>query len=246
MATAMTAEAALAGAEQQTDLRLDLIDGFELKNGAETVQLPLGTRRVLAFLALQERALQRQHVAGSLWLYTDEEKAGACLRSALWRVHRAGLDIVDSSDGCLALSAGVCVDARDAIRAATDLIEGEPAGRSDGALIALFARDLLPDWYDDWVIVARERFRQLRLHALERLCDLLAASGDVARAIQAGLAAVAGEPLRESAHACLIRAHLAEGNYVEAVRQYRFYEELVNRELDVSPSQRIRDLLNVH
>src|SRR6266700_2866149 len=30
--------------------------------------------------------------------------------------------------------------------------------------------DLLPDWYDDWLLLEQERFRQLRMHALEALC----------------------------------------------------------------------------
>jgi DNA-binding SARP family transcriptional activator len=243
LTTTAPGQAAAVRAKVKTDLRLDLIDGFALTAGGRDVQLPLGTCRMLAFLALHDRAMQRSHVAGSLWFNTDEEKAGACLRSALWRVNRTGLDVVDSSDGSLGLASGVSVDAREAAGAAAGLADGLPATRPDGALIRMFSHDLLPDWYDDWAIVARERFRQVRLHALEKLCDRLWASGDPARAIEAGLAAVAGEPLRESAHRALMRAHLAEGNYVEAERQYRFYEELVVRELGVSPSQRIRDLL---
>ena len=37
--------------------------------------------------------------------------------------------------------------------------------------------ELLPDWYDDWVLLERERFRQLRLHALDALCDDLTRAG---------------------------------------------------------------------
>ena len=55
--------------------------------------------------------------------------------------------------------------------------------------------DLLPYWYDDWVLVERERFRQLRLRALEAMCQQLTALGRFDQALEAGLAAVAGEPL---------------------------------------------------
>ena len=74
------------------------------------------------------------------------------------------------------------------------------------------AGELLPHWYDDWVVIERERFRQLRLHALDALCESLAAAGRYAAAVEAGRASVAAEPLRESAHRLLIQAHLAEGN----------------------------------
>src|SRR6266571_3495035 len=52
--------------------------------------------------------------------------------------------------------------------------------------------DLLPYWYEDWVLVERERFRQLRLHALEALCEQLTALGRFDHAVEAGIAAVAG------------------------------------------------------
>ena len=81
--------------------------------------------------------------------------------------------------------------------------------------------DLLPDWYDDdWVLVEREQYHQLRLHALEAMCARLTSIGRFGQAVQAGLAAVQGEPLRESAHYILIKAHLAAGNRWEATRQY--------------------------
>ena len=84
----------------------------------------------------------------------------------------------------------------------------------------LVAGDLLPGWYDEWVVAEREHFRQLRLHALEKLCEQLTDEGRFGEAVEAGLVAVSGEPLRESAHRVLIRAYLKEGNRGEAIRQY--------------------------
>jgi len=56
--------------------------------------------------------------------------------------------------------------------------------------------DLLPDWCDDWLVVERERLRELRI----RVCEQLTAIGSFGQAIEAGMAAVRAEPLRESAH----------------------------------------------
>ena len=67
----------------------------------------------------------------------------------------------------------------------------------------------------------QERFRQLRLHALEATSDQMLAEGSTFDALCAGLAAVSCEPLRESAHRCVIAAHLAEGNTSEATRTVR-------------------------
>src|SRR4029077_18810447 len=63
----------------------------------------------------------------------------------------------------------------------------------------------------------------------------------------AGLAAVAGEPLRESSHRAVIRAHLADGNVAEAVRQYRLCRRLLNDHLGLEPSDQTDGLFeNIH
>ena len=103
--------------------------------------------------------------------------------------------------------------------------------------------DLLPDWYDDWVLIERERLRQLRLHALEALAIRRLEAGRHGEAAGAALSAVSIEPLRESAQRVLIRVHLAEGNVGEAMRQYRSYKELILEELGLAPSEQIESLM---
>ena len=78
---------------------------------------------------------------------------------------------------------------------------------------------------------------------LEALCTGLAAAGRFAEAADAGLAAVQGEVLRESAHRALITAYLAEGNCVEAIRQYRFFRELLRTQLGLEPSPLMSELV---
>ena len=172
-------------------LRLGLLRGFELRQNGELVKLPLSAQRVVAFLALYDRPLQRVYVAGSLWLDSTEERANASLRTALWRLGRPSCRLVEASTTHVGLAHDVEVDVREAKAVAELLI------RSGGNMPAdaLFdAGELLPDWYEDWVLLERERFRQLRLHALEALCVELTANGRFAEAAEAGLAAVEGEP----------------------------------------------------
>ncbi len=56
--------------------------------------------------------------------------------------------------------------------------------------------------------------------------------------------AVRVEPLRESAQQALIEAHLAEANYVEALRTFRGYARLIRHELGVNPSPRLCALVD--
>jgi DNA-binding SARP family transcriptional activator len=103
--------------------------------------------------------------------------------------------------------------------------------------------ELLPGWYDDWVITEREHLRQLRLHALEALARELAARGRHAVAIEVALSAIALDPLRESGHRTLISLYLAEDNLSEAARHLRIFAGLLREELGVAPSPRMMQLV---
>jgi DNA-binding SARP family transcriptional activator len=103
--------------------------------------------------------------------------------------------------------------------------------------------ELLPDWYEDWVAIERERLRALRAHGLEALCRRLTAAGRFGEATEAGLAAVRDEPLRESAHRVLIGVHLAEGNRAAALQQYRAFARLLREEVGMSPSSCMEQLM---
>ena len=223
-----------------TRARLTLLSGFELDAGGERVRLPLNGQRVLAFLALKGRTLQRTYVAGSLWLDSNDERAAASLRSALWRINRHHRLVEASSDGIRLASVDVDVDA--AVAQAHELLD--PLSSFCPALgeVQLFG-DLLPDWYDDWVAFERERFRQLRAHALENLCDRLSHAGRYGEAIEAGLAAARIEPLRESAQRAVIRVHLAEGNVCEALAQYRRFRNRLECDLGLAPSAQLDELV---
>lgn len=223
--------------------RVHLLDGFELWCGEGPVQLPRSGQRLVAFLALHDRALTRSQVAGSLWPDTTEERAGACLRSALWRLRRPGHDVVEATTSHLQLLPEVWVDVREMVALAHRLVDHSSTGDElDLELLSL--GELLPGWDEDWVVIERERIRQLRLHALEAMCEALAAEGWFGLAVEAGLTAVADEPLRESTHRALIEAYLAEGNRYDAIRHYHRYRQLLQEELGLEPAPQIQRLVS--
>jgi DNA-binding SARP family transcriptional activator len=232
---------------------VDLLGAFGVRWDGVSFQLPFAAQRVVALLAIQGRPLPRAHVAGVLWMDSSEERAAASLRSALWRIGLPGCSVVRANNQVLALAPGVSVDLHEAVARAHRLL-GWPPGDSAAddsdpneehrTWLALSA-ELLPGWYDDWVIVERERFNQLRLHALEALSRSLTAAGRFGPAVEAGHAAIAIEPLRESAHRVLISAHLAEGNRADALHQYEIYRRLCVHELGCEPSAQMTSLLTI-
>jgi DNA-binding SARP family transcriptional activator len=233
-------------AEVLSTVMLSLLHGFTLKVGWEPVPLMWSSQRLVALLALRERPPSRVYVAGTLWPDTTGTRANANLRSSLWRVQQACGRLVVSSSQQLCLAPGVVVDLQEAVRAAYRVLDS-----ADGCedilnvdTLSVLSSDLLPDWYeDDWVVVHRERYHHLRLHALEAMCERLAASQRFGEAVEAGLVAVRAEPLRESAHEALVKVHLAEGNRFEATRQYQSCCRLLRNELGLEPSPRMQALL---
>lgn len=220
---------------------LALLGGFELRVEGTPVRLPRSVERLLALLALEARPHMRLHFAMRLWPDWNEERSNANLRSALWRLRRMGRPLVRADNGRLALHDGVDVDVSRMLAQASALMS---AGECPSDLLdpAPLVQDLLPDWYDEWVLVEQERVRQVRLRALEALSVRLSAMGRFADAVEAALAAVHIEPLRESGHRALIHVHLAEGNRGEAFRQYERLRLLLREEIGVDPTFTLQDV----
>jgi len=222
---------------------LRLVDGFELSVAGHRHELPLPAQRLLAFLALHDQPLLRRYVAGTLWLDSSDERAAGSLRSAIWRVRQVDLPLVEAASSRLRLAPEVAVDVRSVVSWAHRVLDPAAELREGDIAPVWSPCELLPDWYDDWVEVERERLHALRTHALEALCRRLTAVGRFGEAVEAGLAAVRDEPFRESAHRALICVHLAEGNRAAALEQYRSYVRRLQCELDMRPSTRIQRLV---
>ena len=206
-------------------------------------ELPESGMRLLALVALRG-GVERGSAAGLLWPIGVDRRASGNLRSALWRLRVAGVDLMDVNDGQLALRTDVRLDMRLVSEWALRLIQGRPraADLTDiGWQSAAF--NLLPGWFDDWVIYERERLRQRLLHGMEAMSRILVAVGRAAEAVDAAAATVAMDPLRESAQLALVEAHLARGSHHAAVDGFHRYRELLWKELRLEPGPAISTLL---
>lgn len=235
-----------APVQHRAQAGISLLGGFRLLHGSEPHDLPPGCQRLLAFLALHRQSYRRTAVAGALWPESSEVRAHASLRSAVARLQRATPGVLHINASQIGIAAGVTVDLHAARARAHALLEQPPRlaeTASAHVAVAQLGSELLPGWYDDWVLLECENWRQLRLHALEALARCLAASGRFGDAVAAALAAVAADPLRESAHAALIVVHLAEGNRSEALRALTRYRKLLHRELGLAPTANLEALV---
>ena len=230
----------------RTGGRLSLLGGFRFSAADSVQNLSVGSQRLLAFLALRDRSMTRTAVAGSLWPGVTDDHAYASLRSAISRLVKVAPDAVRVTVHDVRLSEEVTVDVHESQALAHRLLDhGITPSAADlsAAAVSALSVDLLPDWYDDWVVIESEHWHQLRLHALEAVAGLLVADGRFGDATSAALAAVQADPLRESGHAALIRVHLAEGNQSEALREFGRYRALLRAELALEPTAGLRHLI---
>jgi len=200
--------------------------------------LSVDARRLVAYLAVHHRPQARAALSADLW--PGVAAAERLLTEAIAAVDVPGLLHEDDATGSLALAADVAVDLTDAmylIRVLPTLPAGAPVDTT------VLTADILPGWTAAWIEIERERFRQLRLRALEAACRRLTDEERLDEALEAGLLAVAAEPLRESAHRTLVHLHLSAGNAVEARRQYQLCRHLLRTQLGVEPSERMRELV---
>jgi DNA-binding SARP family transcriptional activator len=231
---------------RRCDLRVALLGGFRLCDGGERLELSLGSQRLVAYLALRGSPVRRTMAAGVLWPESSDGRAHASLRSALARALQPGRGTIQSGPLDLSLASGVSVDleaARDLAHALLNPSTTPVEPHAARTTVATLSAELLPGWYDDWILLEAENWRQLRLHALEAFAISLAAMGSFADAAGAALAAIAADPLRESSHATLIRVHLAEGNRSEACRAFAHCRKLLAAELNLEPTPRLADLV---
>ncbi len=222
---------------------LKLLGYWQLKRDGQPIDVGIRQQRLIAALALLG-ARSRHFLAGRLWPDSSEAQAAGSLRASVFQVNHQLSNLLCFSNDSLFLDPAVTVDFQ---RVRWLIADIENAGEqvTAAATDVLRDADLLPGWYDDWVIFEQERFQQQRLEALENLAKHFLFIGDLNHAIDAAHVAASIEPLRESAQLILLRGHLEAGNTAWALRAFHEFRTKLRTELGVSPSRRFAELLEL-
>ncbi len=235
------------------DLRLQLLGDWLLTaaDGAsetvEQIELPAGPQHLIAVLALNGRCA-RTHAAATLWPDCTDDVAAARLRAVLWRLrhrHVGVPQLLEIGETSLALTGEVVVDVH-TFRSSAELLirDLDCDDAEDAAVAVLHSSELLPGWYDDWVLAARERLQYLRLGALDALATRRRRQRRTHEALQAARAAISIEPLHESAHRTIVQTPLDNGDVVEAIKHDQRFQAMLDRELGLPPSDLFRDIVS--
>jgi DNA-binding SARP family transcriptional activator len=240
--------------EPQT-VRVVLLGGFGVSFG-DTPLASVGTPRLqslLAYVLLHRQTPQsRQQLAFLLWPDSSEAQARTNLRNLIHRLqhtlpHVAQLlDIKPSGLGWRD-PARVVLDVADfdaAILAAEQArrrgdLPGVEAHLSDA--VALSRGELLPGFYDEWIVAERDRLAAVAQRALDELVDLLEAQREYGPAIVHAERLIKHDPLNEAAYRRLMRLNVLAGDHAGARRVYDMCVTMLRGELGVEPDRATRE-----
>ena len=220
-------------------MAVELLDRFRLLWGAKDVAVQPRGVLLIAFVALHDRPVYRSTVAGTLWPGMSERRAMAALRATL---HRIDAPIIAAGNDHLALARSARVDLRGAMAMAREVVRSEALPEETEPIFDTLQRELLPECDGVWMESHRERYRHLRLGALDSLAARLSAAGRFTEAVEAAQLATTIEPASETAETALISSLLAEGNEALAVREYEAFRRRLWRDLRIRPAQGFDEL----
>ena len=226
----------------QRRISLRLLGGWQLVDNGTELRLSHREQRLIALLGLSgERA--RPHVAGLLWPDSTDERALASLRRAVMQTQHARPGLLHAGRAFVGLDPEIEVDVAEVCRAAEVSELPESDDEQSHLLTLLSGEELLPGWYDDWVLAERESLEQMRLRALDRLARQALDRGDLVLAIDAARSATDIEPHSEAACEVALRAHLARGDLAGVVSEFRRHRDATWDNVGVAPSHRILALV---
>jgi DNA-binding SARP family transcriptional activator len=219
-------------------LSVRLLGRVEASVGARLLRLGgRHSQALFALLVLDRRRRAREALAAELWPDSDGPTS-ACLRQALWVIKgslsEAGIDprqLLEIEPEVLGIRDDAEIDLD--VEAFVAAIRTKPADPETA--IALYLGDLAEGLGHECFATERERLSDayedgLALAAIERL-----ERGLIEPARNAAELLLARDPLREEAHAVLIRVHGTIGTRSQVIRQYRRLCSVLDRELQVEP-----------
>lgn len=222
-------------------LHIRLLGGFDLVLDGRRLSSLRSPRiqRFFAMILLRDGFQHRSWIAFELWPDSTEAQARTNLRKLLYELRQSLPDCgqfieIGSEQLRWRETASAVVDVRQ-FREAISAANHERAA-------AVYAGDLLPACYDDWVLEARESLRTDARTNLAKLMEAAADGGDSEARLCHARRALDIEPTDETAVCHQMEACCALGDRNGALRAYHRYAEAMERELGVRPGEAVETL----
>jgi DNA-binding SARP family transcriptional activator len=232
-------------------LELRLLGRFDFQLEGRPVELPSrAAQSLLSYLALTAgRAHRRERLAGLIWPDVVEANARRNLRQALWQIRsalRTAAPTGRAPDVLLADDIHVAFDGRaafslDAARLDAPL-NGPARLETLIDMVGVYEGELLPGFYDDWVVPERERLQAVFERKIKLLVLGLSAGRQWSEVIYWAERWIRLAHAPEAAYAALLQAHAALGDPYSLATTYRRCVEALRRDLGEAPAEATRAL----
>ena len=224
---------------EDDQLQVALLGKPQFKRGGQPLDLTsVKGQALLVYLAVTRQAYSRSVLAGLLWSDMPEKVARTNLRITLSQLRKAVGDALIATRRTveLNLNSDIWLDV---------IVLEEAASSGDNLATAadLYRGDFLDDFYvpkaelfEKWLLVERERLRQLALNIFGQLADASLAQGNYAIGIKAARRLLGIEPWHEAGQRQLMKLLAADGQVSAALAQFERCKRLLAEELGLEPS----------
>jgi len=229
-------------------LKITLLGQFKLQAKDLPIELPSRpAQSLLAYLALNAGVTQRREkLASLLWPEASETNARSYLRQALWRIRKAlerasipGENYLETSDISITFKA----QADYWVDAALLLEIGEAPTIEDlTEAVSLYQGELLPGFYDEWIVLERDRLQAVFHQMMNLLLEHLIQAEQWDKTLKWGEQWIRLGFAPEPAFRYIMLAHAGLGDQGMVNSTYQRCVESLSRELDLEPSPETQQL----
>jgi len=226
-------------------LEVRLLGTFDVKAGRKPVSLnSRPAQSLFAFLALNAgTAFRREKLAGQIWPEATEVQARDYLRHALWRVRKA-LQAASAAKHLLADDLTISFDNTPSFwldaAALREVSEAAPVDELI-AVLSAYNGELLPGFYDEWVVLERENLQAAYERKVVCLLERLQETRRWADILNWAEKWIALGQKPEAAYRYLMSAHAAHGDMAKVAAAYERCTRAL-AEFGVQPSDQTRAL----
>jgi predicted ATPase/DNA-binding SARP family transcriptional activator len=226
-------------------LEVRLLGMFEVKYKKKSISIPSRpSQSLFAHLLLSAGTPhRREKLAGMLWSDSLEETARDNLRHSLWRIRKA-LPSTPKAEYLLTDDLSIAFNASSEYWLDAAELEKLSENTSAAELISVLSEyqgELLPGFYDEWVVLEREHLSSIFEHHMARLLSLLKAESRWLDVLDWAERWIKLGQKPEPAFQALMSAHAAKGDMSKVAATYeRCVKSL--REFGIEPSNQTKEL----
>jgi predicted ATPase/DNA-binding SARP family transcriptional activator/biotin operon repressor len=233
-------------------LQIQLFGGLALASDGAPITAISGmkARSLLAYLvAYRQKPHTRDLLAGIFWPELSDDAARRRLSQAIWQIRR-GLEShpllrIEGDSVQFSPKFPVLIDLEEFNNHYALAVQSN-LGALDHCVTCIqnYTGEFLAGYYDDWIFLERERYRNMYLLILGRLITGYKGQGQYEQALAHARTLASEDPWNEEAHREVMRLYQLLGRYNEAQKQYEICCQVLEDELGVGPAPETEILAN--